>query len=80
MIDFTKEELEDLRNSLGVWIRSNNANPQSIFQLRNKVQSMIDSYYSYCSHEEKVIGCDPTTNEGICVYCEDCKKIIGKVY
>jgi len=68
MNDFTKEELEDIRNSLGIWIRSENANPQSIISLRDKIQSMIDNY---CEHMW-------TDGSGNNIFCAKCQMHAGK--
>lgn len=83
MTDFTKDELKIIytctelyKSGSGIaWPKV--CSKKQYSALQSKIQSMIDNY---CEHKNKTVGTDPTDGEGVCVYCIDCKTIIGEVY
>lgn len=68
MNDFTKEELEKLRDGLSVWLELSRAYEKliSLNELMDKIQSMIDNY---CEHEDAT-SIHPGDTVAICNTCQ----------
>lgn len=63
MNEFTKQELEDIRDCIDYAYRSNPISPRISLTLRNKIQSMIENY---CAHD---------SNGGECeIFLDTCSK------
>jgi hypothetical protein len=66
MNDFTKEELENIHNSIVMMVNLHDA-PDEFFDLRDKIQSLIDNY---CDHPEyKMIVNYDNDFVNVCVKC-----------
>lgn len=73
MNDFTKEELEDIRESLRSYLQQDHCDngwANGIRTLEDKIQSMIDNY---CEHDWQS-GCASHDCHAQCVWCPKCKK------
>jgi len=68
MNDFTKEELEYIRNYIFNGAASISFEKHEV--LRNKIQSMIDNY---CEHDWENICCQCTLDK---IYCHKCERTI----
>ncbi len=55
MNDFTKEELEDIREYIGDAYRSNPTHPRIYLTLASKIQWMIDNYCEHKKIEEEML-------------------------
>ncbi len=64
MNDFTLQELIDLLIIIKESI-DNSTQPESIFLIADKIESMIDNY---CDHKESEMDCDG----GISLICTEC--------
>ncbi len=69
MNEFTKEELQYLHETLR-WITEDFKEPDSTYELRDKIQSLIDNYCEHEHDKEEFLRCLKCSNE-------NCNKILG---
>ncbi len=74
MNDFTKEELENILESVEWWFKDLDADwPEKLYL---KIQSMIDNY---CYHKKDVISLyTPTGDIPIAYFCYECNIPVNK--
>lgn len=73
MNDFTKEELENLREACNFFPRDSFYHGEHVTDLRDKLRSMIDNY---CEHEWENTCCACNFDR---IYCHKCEKDMGNL-
>lgn len=74
MNDFTKEELQDIREGICNLISVGSADSQwnkDIHNLKDKIQSMIDNY---CEHKPNTLGISCAPNDKVLYTVHKCSK------